>query len=66
MADAAQSFGARATAAPVGALADVTAVSFFPTKPLGAFGDGGAILTDDAGRAARFRALRAHGATPPV
>jgi dTDP-4-amino-4,6-dideoxygalactose transaminase len=46
----------------VGALADVTAVSFYPTKPLGAFGDGGAILTDDAARAARFRALRAHGA----
>ncbi len=62
LADAAQSFGAARDGRPVGALADVTAVSFYPTKPLGAFGDGGAILTDDADRAARFRALRAHGA----
>jgi dTDP-4-amino-4,6-dideoxygalactose transaminase len=62
LADAAQSFGAARDGRPVGALADATAVSFYPTKPLGAFGDGGAILTDDADRAARFRALRAHGA----
>jgi dTDP-4-amino-4,6-dideoxygalactose transaminase len=59
LADAAQSFGAARDGRPVGALADVTAVSFYPTKPLGAFGDGGAILTDDAARAARFRALSA-------
>lgn len=59
LADAAQSFGAARDSRPVGALADATAVSFYPTKPLGAFGDGAAILTDDADR---FRALRAHGA----
>ena len=61
LADAAQSFGATRDGRAVGALADVSATSFYPTKPLGAFGDGGAILTDDHGRAARLRAIRAHG-----
>jgi dTDP-4-amino-4,6-dideoxygalactose transaminase len=61
LADAAQSFGARFDGTPVGALAPVTATSFFPAKPLGAYGEGGAILTDDAARAAVYRSLRAHG-----
>lgn len=60
-ADAAQSFGARSEAGKVGALARATAVSFFPAKPLGCYGDGGAVLTDDAELAAVMRSLRAHG-----
>jgi len=61
IADAAQSFGARAATGRVGALAPITCVSFYPTKPLGAFGDGGAILTDDDGLADTVRQIRTHG-----
>lgn len=61
LADAAQSFGATRSGRPVGALAPVSATSFYPTKPLGGFGDGGAILTDDAALAGQLRALRMHG-----
>lgn len=61
IADAAQSMGARLNAAPVGALAPVTTVSFYPTKPLACAGDGGAIFTDDAERAERLRSMRTHG-----
>lgn len=61
VADAAQSFGASRGGVPVGALAPVTATSFYPTKPLGCFGDGGAILTGDAAMADRLTALRVHG-----
>ncbi|MBI1773820.1 MAG: DegT/DnrJ/EryC1/StrS family aminotransferase [Proteobacteria bacterium] len=64
LADAAQSFGARLGNRQVGSLAPTTAVSFYPSKPLGGYGDGGALLTDDAERAAKFRALRQHGAGP--
>ncbi len=59
--DAAQSFGASLHGVPVGTLAPVTATSFFPAKPLGAYGDGGAVLTDDADLAERLRSLREHG-----
>jgi dTDP-4-amino-4,6-dideoxygalactose transaminase len=61
VADAAQSFGARRGSRRVGALAPVTTTSFYPSKPLGCFGDGGAILTDDPDLAATCRALRGHG-----
>jgi dTDP-4-amino-4,6-dideoxygalactose transaminase len=61
VADAAQSFGASRSGRPVGSLADVTVTSFFPSKPLGCYGDGGAVLTDDGQVAARVRSLRAHG-----
>ena len=61
MADAAQSFGATVAGRPVGGLADVTTTSFFPAKPLGAFGDGGAVLTDDQDYADRLRSIREHG-----
>jgi dTDP-4-amino-4,6-dideoxygalactose transaminase len=61
VADAAQSFGATASTRRVGTLARVTATSFYPTKPLGGFGDGGAILTDDAEIAEATRQIRAHG-----
>jgi len=61
LADAAQSFGATLDNRPVGSLAPATAISFFPAKPLGAYGDGGAILTDDDERAELYRSIRAHG-----
>lgn len=61
VADAAQSFGAMAGARRVGALAQATAISFYPTKPLGGFGDGGAILTDDDDLAESMREIRSHG-----
>jgi dTDP-4-amino-4,6-dideoxygalactose transaminase len=59
--DAAQSFGATYNGRKLGALATATATSFFPAKPLGCYGDGGAILTDDADLGARLRSLRVHG-----
>jgi dTDP-4-amino-4,6-dideoxygalactose transaminase len=60
-ADAAQSFGGAIGSQMVGTLADYTTTSFFPSKPLGCYGDGGAILTDDDERAAVLRSLRVHG-----
>ena len=59
--DAAQAFGAKLHGKRLGGWADATACSFYPTKTLGCYGDGGAILTDDAGRAALYRSLRTHG-----
>jgi dTDP-4-amino-4,6-dideoxygalactose transaminase len=61
--DAAQSLGARRADRRVGALGRGAAVSFFPSKNLGGFGDGGAVLTDDAALADRIALLRVHGAT---
>ncbi len=59
--DAAQAFGAVYKGRKLGALAAATATSFFPAKPLGCYGDGGAIFTDDDALAARLRRLRVHG-----
>ena len=59
--DAAQAFGARLHGKRLGGWADATACSFYPTKTLGCYGDGGALLTDDADRAALYRSLRTHG-----
>jgi dTDP-4-amino-4,6-dideoxygalactose transaminase len=59
--DAAQSFGASQDGKPVGSLAEATATSFFPAKPLGCYGDGGAVFTDDDDLAAILRSLRVHG-----
>ena len=59
--DAAQSFGGTSGGRPVGALAPVTATSFYPAKPLGGYGDGGALFTEDAALAARYRSIRQHG-----
>lgn len=59
--DAAQSFGATVGNRAVGTLADATATSFFPAKPLGAYGDGGAVFTEDDSIAATIRSLRVHG-----
>lgn len=61
MADAAQSFGASRDGKRVGALAPVTVVSFYPTKPLSGCGDGGAVLTDDDTGAKIMRSIRVHG-----
>jgi len=59
--DAAQSFGASAGPARVGTMARMTATSFFPAKPLGCAGDGGAVFTDDDTLADVMRSIRAHG-----
>jgi UDP-2-acetamido-2-deoxy-ribo-hexuluronate aminotransferase len=59
--DCAQSFGASLAGRKLGAEADATAISFFPSKPLGGYGDGGALLTQRADRAALYRSLRTHG-----
>lgn len=61
LADAAQSYGAAQAGVPVGALAEATATSFFPAKPLGCYGDGGAVFTDDDDLAALMRSIRVHG-----
>lgn len=61
MADAAQSFGASLGMARVGTLGDMTATSFFPAKPLGCYGDGGALFTDDDVLADVMRSIRLHG-----
>jgi dTDP-4-amino-4,6-dideoxygalactose transaminase len=59
--DAAQGFGASYKGRRIGTFGLATATSFFPAKPLGCFGDGGAILTDDAGLAETLRSIRVHG-----
>ncbi len=59
--DLAQSFGATLHGARLGTQAQATATSFFPSKPLGAYGDGGALFTDSDDAAALYRSLRSHG-----
>jgi dTDP-4-amino-4,6-dideoxygalactose transaminase len=59
--DAAQAFGATYQGRRLGSCGLVTATSFFPAKPLGCYGDGGAIFTDDAQLAADLRSVRVHG-----
>src|ERR1700682_2321874 len=59
--DAAQGFGASYKGRRLGSFGLATATSFFPAKPLGCFGDGGAIFTDDAALAATLRSVRVHG-----
>ncbi len=61
VADAAQSFGAELQSRRVGTLADYTTTSFFPAKPLGCYGDGGAVLTDNAEAAEVLRSVHLHG-----
>lgn len=61
--DAAQAHGARYKGRPVGSLGDACAWSFYPTKNLGAMGDGGMVTTDDPAVAERVRRLRAYGQT---
>ncbi|HKQ45310.1 MAG TPA: DegT/DnrJ/EryC1/StrS family aminotransferase [Rhizomicrobium sp.] len=61
--DCAQAHGARLNGKPVGSFGDIASYSFYPTKNLGAFGDGGAVTTSDAALAQRARALRQYGWT---
>ena len=62
--DAAQGFGGEIRGKRACAFGDISATSFFPAKPLGCYGDGGAIFTDDDAVDARLRSLRASGKSP--
>jgi dTDP-4-amino-4,6-dideoxygalactose transaminase len=59
--DAAQGFGASYHGRKLGTFGHATATSFFPAKPLGCYGDGGAVMTDDDGLAEAIKSLRMHG-----
>ena len=59
--DAAQAFGATYKGRKIGTLAPATATSFFPAKPLGCYGDGGAVITDDPALVEILKSLRVHG-----
>ena len=59
--DAAQSFGGSIGENKVGSFGDVAATSFYPAKPLGCYGDGGAIFTNDDDLAEECKAIRIHG-----
>lgn len=59
--DCAQAHGACVNGKPVGSLGDIATFSFYPTKNLGAFGDGGAIVTSDNELAALVESLRQYG-----
>ena len=59
--DAAQAFGASYKGRRLGGMGLITATSFFPAKPLGCYGDGGAIFTDDGAFAETLRSVRVHG-----
>lgn len=59
--DGAQGFGAEYHGKRACSLGDLSATSFFPAKPLGCYGDGGAVFTNDDETAARLRSLRVHG-----
>ncbi len=61
LADAAQSFGASYQGRDVGTIGLATATSFFPAKPLGCYGDGGACFTDDDALAQTLQSIRVHG-----
>jgi dTDP-4-amino-4,6-dideoxygalactose transaminase len=61
LADAAQSFGATRGGKSAGTMAPITATSFFPAKPLGCYGDGGAVFTDDEETLSVLKSLRVHG-----
>ena len=61
LSDSAQGFGSVYKDRRSGTLGRVTATSFFPAKPLGCYGDGGAVFTDDAEMAQVMRSLRVHG-----
>ena len=59
--DTAQGFGGEYRGRKSGTLADLSATSFYPPKPLGCYGDGGAVFTDDDALAEKIRSIRVHG-----
>ena len=59
--DCAQGFGSTYHGKPAGSFGDISTTSFFPAKPLGCYGDGGAVFTDNADWAALIRSMRVHG-----
>lgn len=59
--DGAQSFGGKSKGRSVGKMGDATTVSFFPAKPLGCYGDGGAVFTEDEETANLINSIRLHG-----
>lgn len=59
--DAAQSFGSMADGKKACSFGDISTTSFFPAKPLGCYGDGGAVFTDNEAWAERLRSLHVHG-----
>lgn len=61
IADSAQGFGATYKNKKTGSLADITTTSFYPAKPFGAYGDGGAIFTDNDNLAEKLKSIRVHG-----
>jgi len=61
--DGAQSFGATYNSVRDSCLGDISITSFFPAKPLGCYGDGGAVFTNDNSLAEKMRSLRLHGQT---
>lgn len=64
MEDGAQGFGGTYNGKKACSFGDVSTTSFFPAKPLGCYGDGGAIFTDDGELAERLRSIRVHGSNP--
>ncbi len=62
--DGAQGFGGNIRGRHVGSFGDMSTTSFFPAKPLGCYGDGGAVFTDNDKEDARLRSLRAQGKSP--
>lgn len=62
--DAAQGFGGAINGKRAGSFGDAATTSFFPAKPLGCYGDGGAIFTDDSELDERLRSLRSQGRSP--
>lgn len=62
--DAAQGFGGMLRGRRAGSFGDAAGTSFFPAKPLGCYGDGGAVFTNDAALAESIRSLRAQGRSP--
>ena len=61
IADGAQSFGGNFRENKVGNLTEITTTSFFPAKPLGCYGDGGAVFTNSLSIKEKLESLRAHG-----